>query len=127
MENTKMTNSMALANAIETLKGIEGYNAEVVEKLEKIKASIDKKNTNRTPSKKTLANRLENERLAQILVDFMRGREPMTIAQIVGEVAEFDGFTPSKVSNLMKIARKNGYNIAKTIVKKSNLYQLIED
>ena len=127
MENTKMTNSMALANAIETLKGIEGYNAEVVEKLEKIKASIDKKNTNRTPSKKTLANRSENERLAQILVDFMRGREPMTIAQIVGEVAEFDGFTSSKVSNLMKIARENGYNIEKTIVKKSNLYQLIED
>ena len=127
MENTKMTNSMALANAIATLKGIEGYNAEVVEKLEKIKTSIDKKNTNRTPSKKTLANRSENERLAQILVDFMRGREPMTIAQIVGEVAEFDGFTSSKVSNLMKIARENGYNIAKTIVKKSNLYQLIED
>ena len=127
MENTKMTNSMALANAIETLKGIEGYNAEVVEKLEKIKASIDKKNTNRTPSKKTLANRSENERLAQILVDFMRGKKPMTIAQIVGEVAEFDGFTSSKVFNLMKIARENGYNIAKTIVKKSNLYQLIED
>ena len=127
MENTKMTNSMALANAIETLKGIEGYNAEVVEKLEKIKASIDKKNTNRTPSKKTLANRAENERLAQILVDFMRGREPMTIAQIVGEVAEFEGFTSSKVSNLMGIAREKGYNIAKTIVKKSNLYQLIED
>lgn len=127
MENTKMTNSMALANAIETLKGIEGYNAEVVEKLEKIKASIDKKNTNRTPSKKTLANRAENERLAQILVDFMRGREPMTIAQIVGEVAEFDGFTSSKVSNLMGIAREHGYNITKTIVKKSNLYQLIED
>lgn len=127
MENTKMTNSMALANAIETLKGIEGYNAEVVEKLEKIKASIDKKNTNRTPSKKTLANRSENERLAQILVDFMRGREPMTIAQIVEEVAEFNGFTSSKVSSLMKIARENGYNIAKTIVKKSNLYQLIED
>ena len=104
-----------------------GYNTEVVEKLEKIKASIDKKNTNRTPSKKTLANRSENERLAQILVDFMRGREPMTIAQIVGEVAEFDGFSSSKVSNLMKIARENGYNIAKTIVKKSNLYQLIED
>ena len=127
MENTKMTNSMALANAIETLKGIEGYNAEVVEKLEKIKASIDKKNTNRTPSKKTLANRAENERLAQILVDFMRGREPMTIAQIVGEVAEFEGFTSSKVSNLMGIAREKGYNITKTIVKKSNLYQLIED
>ena len=127
MENTKMTNSMALANAIATLQNIEGYNAEVIEKLEKIKASIDKKNTNRTPSKKTIANRLENERLAQILVDFMRGREPMTIAQIVGEVAEFDGFTSSKVSNLMKIARENGYNIAKTIVKKSNLYQLIED
>lgn len=127
MENTKMTNSMALANAIETLKGIEGYNTEVVEKLEKIKASIDKKNTNRTPSKKTLANRAENERLAQILVDFMRGREPMTIAQIVGEVAEFEGFTSSKVSNLMGIAREKGYNITKTIVKKSNLYQLIED
>ena len=127
MENTKMTNSMALANAIATLQNIEGYNAEVIEKLEKIKASIDKKNTNRTPSKKTLANRSENERLAQILVDFMRGREPMTIAQIVEEVAEFNGFTSSKVSSLMKIARENGYNIAKTIVKKSNLYQLIED
>ena len=95
--------------------------------MEKIKASIGKKNANRTPRRKTIANRLENERLAQILVDFMRGREPMTIAQIVGEVAEFDGFTSSKVSNLMKIARENGYNIAKTIVKKSNLYQLIED
>ena len=127
MENTKMTNSMALANAIATLQNIEGYNAEVIEKLEKIKASIDKKNTNRTPSKKTLANRSENERLAQILVDFMRGREPMTIAQIVEEVAEFNGFTSSKVSSLMKIARENGYNITKTIVKKSNLYQLIED
>mgnify|MGYP003560712683 FL=1 len=127
MENTKMTNSMALANAIATLQNIEGYDVEVIEKLEKIKASIDKKNTNRTPSKKTLANRSENERLAQILVDFMRGREPMTIAQIVEEVAEFNGFTSSKVSSLMKIARENGYNIAKTIVKKSNLYQLIED
>ena len=127
MENTKMTNSMALANAIATLQNIEGYDVEVIEKLEKIKASIDKKNTNRTPSKKTLANRSENERLAQILVDFMRGREPMTIAQIVGEVAEFNGFTSSKVSSLMKIARENGYNIVKTIVKKSNLYQLIED
>ena len=127
MENTKMTNSMALANAIATLQNIEGYDVEVIEKLEKIKASIDKKNTNRTPSKKTLANRSENERLAQILVDFMRGREPMTIAQIVEEIAEFNGFTSSKVSSLMKIARENGYNIAKTIVKKSNLYQLIED
>lgn len=127
MENTKMTNSMALANAIATLQNIEGYDVEVIEKLEKIKASIDKKNTNRTPSKKTLANRSENERLAQILVDFMRGREPMTIAQIVEEVAEFNGFTSSKVSSLMKIARENGYNIVKTIVKKSNLYQLIED
>ena len=124
MENTKMTNSMALANAIATLQNIEGYDVEVIEKLEKIKASIDKKNTNRTPSKKTLANRSENERLAQILVDFMRGREPMTIAQIVEEVAEFNGFTSSKVSSLMKIA---SYNIEKTIVKKSNLYQLIED
>lgn len=127
MENTKMTNSMALANAIATLQNIEGYDVEVIEKLEKIKASIDKKNTNRTPSKKTLANRSENERLAQILVDFMRGREPMTIAQIVEEVVEFNGFTSSKVSSLMKIARENGYNIVKTIVKKSNLYQLIED
>ena len=60
MENTKMTNSMALANAIATLQNIEGYDVEVIEKLEKIKASIDKKNTNRTPSKKTISILLVN-------------------------------------------------------------------
>ena len=125
MENTKMTNSMALANAIATLQNIEGYDVEVIEKLEKIKASIDKKNTNRTPSKKTIANRLENERLAQVLVDFMRGSEPKSMEDIKTN-AEFADMSSSKIASIMKVARENGANIQKSVVKKVNFYTLIE-
>ena len=125
MENTKMTNSMALANAIATLQNIEGYNAEVIEKLEKIKASIDKKNANRTPSKKTLANRSENERLATVLLNILADNEPKSMEDIKTN-AEFADMTSSKIASIMKVARENGANIQKSVVKKVNFYTLIE-
>lgn len=113
---TKMTNSQALAIAIDSLVNGGFDNAEVIEKLTNIKASIDKKNNG--DSKKALARKAENKALADKVLEFL-GSDSKTVSEILAE-GGFE-YTNQKMTSVLsrddrfkseKIKGKSYYSVA---------------
>lgn len=98
----KMTNSKALAIAIEALKGQD----EVVEKLQNMKASIDKKNASK--SDKPTAKQIENEGFKDEILAFLADGEKYTVTDILKGVPSLADFSTSKVSALVRQLKECG-------------------
>ena len=96
----KMTYSTALATAIEIL-GNEGANAEVIEKLTALKASVDKKNA--APNALT-AQQKKNEGLKQIIADFLANTpdKGYTVSELLKEIPELEGDSNQHISALLR-------------------------
>ena len=102
---TKMTNSVALATAIEVLANEDKY-SEVVEKLKNIKASIDKKSASK--SGKPTAKQTENEGFKAEILDFLADGEKYTVTDILKGVPSLADFSTSKVSALVRQLKECG-------------------
>ena len=97
MNNTKMTNAMALETAIKVLKGDNQYN-EVVEKLEKILETTKKKSATRKPT----ATQAENEDLKKAIVSYLdtTGKR-MTVSEMMKEIPELADLSNQRVTSLV--------------------------
>ena len=101
MAEKKITYSEALDVAI----AIEGLDKEVVDKLVALKASIEKKSTNRKPSK----NQVENEGLCvKVLAVLADMAEGAVASDIIKASDEFNGMSTPKMTALLKKLVEDG-------------------
>lgn len=121
MSKTTLTNSKALEVAIQALTD-SGFNSEVIEKLTKIKASIDKK-SNSVNQKKVA----EIESFKTMLMDFFGNNEPTNengfiVTDIVNSL---DGnYTNQKITSILtKLVADN--LVEKSVVKGRSYYNVV--
>lgn len=98
--STKMTNSIALATAIEALSADAKY-AEVIEKLTNIKASIDKKNAYKGEKKPT-AKQTENEGLKTDILAYLETVDKATITDLIKNVPSLADLSNQKVNAIVR-------------------------
>ena len=98
MTNKKMTNAMALEIAIEVLKEDNQYD-EVVEKLQKMLAQVNKKSSlNRKPT----ATQVENENLKGAIVEYLdRTGKRLTVSEMMKEIPELANLSNQRVTSLV--------------------------
>lgn len=92
----KITNVVALTMAIETLSSIEGFDADAIAKLQKVKASYEKKSHS---EHKPTQTQLDNERLKARILDLMDADTRYTVSDIVKALD--NEFSNQKISALM--------------------------
>lgn len=97
MMNTKMTNVKALEVAIKVLSEDNNYN-EVVEKLQKMLETANKKSTTRKPT----ATQAENEVLKKAIVDYLTSTgEKMTVSEMMKKIPELADLSNQRVTSLV--------------------------
>lgn len=121
----KMTNSKALAIAIETLG--ETVSAEVIEKLTNIKASIDKKNS---AERKPTVTQTENVAFKSAIVEYLGTCDKaQTISDIMKGCAEVSDLTNQRVSAIVRQLKDDGIVVREEIKRKAyfSLAEVVED
>ena len=115
----KVTRVDALNKAIEVLGSVEG-NAEYIEVLDKIKASVSKKSV----SKADEARMAENETIRTAIVDFLaNGKARVSdITKGVNEILGTD-FTSNKVSAQVTVLKNDG-TVIREVDKKIAFFSL---
>ena len=93
----KMTNKVALEIAIASVKA--SGNMEAVEKLEKMLAQVEKKNS---ADRKPTATQKENIGLKESILAFMEVGKQYTITDLMKGCAEIAGLSNQKVSALVR-------------------------
>ena len=98
MTNKKMTNAMALETALEVLKEDNQYD-EVVEKLQKMLAQVNKKSSlNRKPT----ATQVENENLKGAIVEYLdKTGKRLTVSEMMKEIPELANLSNQRVTSLV--------------------------
>ena len=109
---TKMTNSIALATVIATVKAIDGYDATVIEKLENIKASIDKKNAYKGEKKPT-AKQTENTGFKADIVNYLTTVDRATITDLIKNVPALADLSNQRVSAIVRQMKEDGTLVRK--------------
>ena len=116
----KMTNLKAVAYVLENCT----LPADVAEKMEKIKASFEKKSTG---ERKPTATQVANEGLKVAIIAYMEN-EPnrlFSISELIKEVPELAGLSTQKVSPLMSALEK-AEKVVKIVEKRKSSYKLAE-
>ena len=115
----KVTRVDALNKAIEVLGSVEG-NAEYIEVLDKIKASVSKKSV----SKADEARMAENETIRTAIVDFLTDRKARVsdITKGVNDILGTD-FTSNKVSAQVTVLKNEG-TVVREVDKKIAFFSL---
>ena len=111
----KMTNSKARGVAIEVLGADEKY-AEVVAKLEKIKASTDKKNS---AERKPTATQTENVGFKTAILEGMESGKAYTIGDLIKAIPEIADLTNQRVSALVRQLKDEGLVTREEIKRKA--------
>ena len=116
----KMTNVKAIEYVVATYG--EELPSEVAEKLEKIKASFEKKSTSKKPTATQVANEDYKEKIVGVLTEVGKA---LTIQEIQtacgGDIADF---STSKMSALLAQLRKDG-TVARTYDKKKAYFTAV--
>lgn len=113
----KMTNSKALAYVLAMEVELP---ADVREKLENIKTSIDKKSANK--STKPTARQTENSKLVEVIYNTLQGADAMAVKDIIKTVPELNGLTSQRVTPMLRNSDKFTF----TVVKGQTLYKVVE-
>ena len=116
----KMTNSKALAIAIETLEG--SVSAEVLEKLGNIKASIDKKNS---AERKPTATQTENIGFKSAILNGMEEGKAYTIGDLMKSVPEIADLTNQRVSAIVRQLKDDGL-VTREEIKRKAYFSAVE-
>lgn len=97
MNTEKMTNAKALETAIKVLSGNVQYN-EVVEKLQKMLETTNKKSATRKPT----ATQTENEGLKKAIVEYLtKTGKRMTVSEMMKEIPELADLSNQRVTSLV--------------------------
>lgn len=99
----KMTNAKALTFVLENFDGMP---EEVESKLKKMLEQTLKKNAG--SGEKASAKALENQRLGEILLDFMEDNTVYTITELIHKVEAFSDFSTSKVTAIITPLKEQG-------------------
>lgn len=115
----KMTNAKAIAYVIENCT----LPQDVAEKLEKIKASYEKKSS---AERKPTATQIANEHLKDVILEVLtEATEPMTVSEIIKAHAELAELSTQKVSpQLAKLVDEKKVN--KTTEKRKSYFTIAE-
>ena len=101
MAKSSITRVIALEVALANLPTTVDNYEEIKEKLEGIKASIEKKNA--TKSSKPSANQVANEGIKAVILETLAtATEPITIAELKALTAELAQYETSKRSQLLR-------------------------
>ena len=107
MTDKKMTNAMALETAIEVMKETDAEKyAEVIEKLDKMLAQVNKKSSaNRKPT----ATQLENEGLREKIVEYLKNTgKRLTVSEMMKEIEGLKELSNQRVTSLATSLYKEG-------------------
>ena len=114
----KLTNVVAMEMAIEAVKENEG-SVELIEKLEKIKEGFEKK---KSSTKKT-ATQEENEKLKEIIVNFLTESEKkFTATELAKEVPEL----AKEVPELAELTNQRITSLLAALVKDLKIQREVE-
>lgn len=120
----KMTNVKALATVIAYAEANEGaFSAEVVDKLVNIKASYEKKSTNRKPTKAQETGAEVRKAVVEVLTG---APAAMTATQVLNAIADrFEGLTLPKVTAQLTALKKDN-EIERFLDKKTAYFKIAE-
>ena len=107
MTNKKMTNAMALEIALEVMKETDAEKyAEVIEKLDKMLAQVNKKSSaNRKPT----ATQLENEGLRVKIAEYLTNTgKRLTVSEMMKEIEGLEELSNQRVTSLATSLYKEG-------------------
>lgn len=115
----KMTNAKAIAYVIENCTVPQ----DVAEKLEKIKASYEKKSS---AERKPTATQIANEHLKDVILEVLtEATEPMTVSEIIKAHTELAELSTQKVSpQLAKLVDEK--KVVKTTEKRKSYFAIAE-
>lgn len=108
----KMTNSKALAYVLANCE----VPTDVKEKLENIKASIDKKNS---AERKPTATQTENAGFKTAILDGMESGKAYTIGDLMKAIPEISDLTNQRVSAIVRQLKDDGLVIREEIKRKA--------
>lgn len=117
---TKLTNVSAINYVIENCE----LPTEIVEKLEKMKASFEKKSAG---EKKPTAKQIENEDFKTAIINFLADGEKYTVSDLmknVPQLAEYEGMTNQRVSALVRALVNDGV-VAREEIKRKAYFSLV--
>lgn len=102
MTNVKMTNKVAIEMAIEMAKAQTPQNVELIEKLEKIKASFEKKNS--TGERKPTERQIENNSIKERVLGILGNTDDlMTITDLIKALGtEFGEISNQRMSAIVR-------------------------
>ena len=114
-----MTNKMTYVKALEIAMESESVkaNAEVMEKLKALKASISKKNS---AERKPTATQKANEGYKTAILDFMEVDKKYTITDLMKSVVELADLSNQRVSALVRQLKDDG--LVKRVEEKRKAY-----
>ena len=121
---TKMTNSIALATAIEALSNDAKY-AEVIEKLTNIKASIDKKNAYKGEKKPT-AKQTENEVFKTDILAYLETVDKATITDFIKNVPSLADLSNQRVTAIVRLMKEDNI-LKREEIKRKAYFSLVSD
>lgn len=109
-----MTKKMTYAQALEV--AISVTDGEVKERLEALKASIEKRNSaDRKPTKTQEAN----EAIKAEILEFMADGDKYTVTDIMGGVASLNGASNQKAASLVRQLKDSGALVREEIKRKA--------
>lgn len=120
----KMTNVKALTTVIAYAgDNKDAFSAEVVEKLENMKASYEKKSTNRKPTKAQETGAEVRKAVVEVLTG---APAAMTATQVLNAIADrFEGLTLPKVTAQLTALKKDN-EIERFLDKKTAYFKIAE-
>lgn len=118
----KMTNAKALGVAIEVLGADEKF-AEVVEKLGKMKAQVEKKNS---AERKPTATQKENVEFKTAILDGMESRKAYTISELIKAIPAIADLTNQRVSAIVRQLKDEGL-VTREEVKRKAYFTKVEE
>ena len=109
-----MTKKMTYVQALEI--AIASVDGEVKERLEALKASVEKRNSaDRKPTKTQEAN----EAIKTEILDFMADGGKYTVTDIMGGVASLEGASNQKAASLVRQLKESGLIVREEIKRKA--------
>ena len=120
MENTKITNKVAIEYVIENF-GSEMPD-DILEKIKSIKASFERKSANRKPT----ATQIANESLKARIIDVLTANgSAMTVTEISKASADFTDLSNQKITSLVTQLKNEG-RVEKIVDGKKSTFKVAE-
>ena len=120
MENTKITNKVAIEYVIENF-GSEMPD-DILEKVKSIKASFERKSANRKPT----ATQIANESLKARIIDVLTANgSAMTVTEISKASADFTDLSNQKITSLVTQLKNEGL-VEKIVDGKKSTFKVAE-